>query len=210
MRLEEVFPNEDHKNRGIWRTYLPHARYALQSNLANQNGQARIDLLWKYGVCLHSDGRWSEAEVALGEVMETRKRILGLDHEQTLRSMSKLASNFIYQVKWKQAEGISGEIVLIRERTLGPDHLSTLKSMAEKATAVAQQSRLVEAGKSVSKIRQSYLHILGENHQETLQITSNLARIYLEMGRWNDAETMFLPVVEARERTVGAVSPQRY
>ncbi|KAH9203713.1 hypothetical protein DL95DRAFT_501070 [Leptodontidium sp. 2 PMI_412] len=27
VRLEEVFPDEDHKNRSIWRRYLPHGAF---------------------------------------------------------------------------------------------------------------------------------------------------------------------------------------
>jgi hypothetical protein len=36
-RLEEVFPDEDYKNRSLWRLYLPHARYVLESNLVNKD-----------------------------------------------------------------------------------------------------------------------------------------------------------------------------
>jgi hypothetical protein len=32
-RLEEVFPDDDYRNRSLWRTYLPHVRYALLAGL---------------------------------------------------------------------------------------------------------------------------------------------------------------------------------
>lgn len=35
-RLEEVFPNHDHKNRNLWRTYLSHAHYVLLSDLVDK------------------------------------------------------------------------------------------------------------------------------------------------------------------------------
>lgn len=35
-RLEEVFPDHSHKNRSLWRIYLPHVRFALLSDLVKK------------------------------------------------------------------------------------------------------------------------------------------------------------------------------
>jgi GTPase SAR1 family protein len=53
LRLGEIFPNSDHKNRGVWKTYLSHARYALESDLIDQDEDGRINLVWRYGICLY-------------------------------------------------------------------------------------------------------------------------------------------------------------
>ena len=55
-RLEEVFPVHEHENRSVWRAYLPHARYALIFDTINQDSANRIRLVWKFGMCLLSDG----------------------------------------------------------------------------------------------------------------------------------------------------------
>jgi hypothetical protein len=91
VRLEEVFPDDDYKNRDVWRTYLPHAHYILESRLVVMDSQSRMDLLRKYGMCLFEDGRWNEAEDAITEVLEIEKRDLGTDHSSTLLSMGNLA-----------------------------------------------------------------------------------------------------------------------
>jgi hypothetical protein len=44
-RLEEVFLDDDHINRSIWRTYLPHVRYALELDVVNKDGERRITLV---------------------------------------------------------------------------------------------------------------------------------------------------------------------
>ena len=54
--MEDVFPDNDHQNRSVWRRYLVHARYALESNLIDKYGENRINLAEKFGVCLYSDG----------------------------------------------------------------------------------------------------------------------------------------------------------
>ncbi|KAF7173630.1 hypothetical protein CNMCM6106_007691 [Aspergillus hiratsukae] len=94
VRLAEVFPDDDHKNRSVWRRYLPHARSALQGDVVDKDWTCRMDLFWRYGMCLYQDGQWDEAEVAIIQVLEIRKRVLGLDHPSTLTSMANLASTY--------------------------------------------------------------------------------------------------------------------
>jgi hypothetical protein len=93
-RLEEVFPDDDHKNRSVWRAYLPHARYVLDSLLIEDSVQEKAELLWKFGKCLYLDGKYSEAEKSFFQVMKTRKRLLGENHPDTLTSLDKLASTY--------------------------------------------------------------------------------------------------------------------
>jgi hypothetical protein len=94
VRLEEVFPDTDHKNRSVWRTYLPHACYVLESDLVDKEWQSRMDLIRRYERCLNEDGRWNEAETIITEILEIEKRNLGGDHPSTLVSMANLASTY--------------------------------------------------------------------------------------------------------------------
>jgi post-segregation antitoxin (ccd killing protein) len=43
-RIEEVFPDDEHRNRAVWRVYLPHATYALDSNLVAKDDASKMDL----------------------------------------------------------------------------------------------------------------------------------------------------------------------
>ncbi|KAF2465662.1 uncharacterized protein BDR25DRAFT_202783, partial [Lindgomyces ingoldianus] len=62
-------------------------------------------------------------------VMETRKRVLGEDHPDTLTSMSNLASTWKSQGCAKQAIGLMSECVLIRQRKLGANRPYTTPSL---------------------------------------------------------------------------------
>ncbi|KAF2203114.1 FabD/lysophospholipase-like protein [Delitschia confertaspora ATCC 74209] len=57
VRLEEVFPNGGHENRSLWRTYLTHVRYAIESDLIKKDSETRLNLMWRYATCLYQDGR---------------------------------------------------------------------------------------------------------------------------------------------------------
>ena len=63
QHLAEIFPKDRHENRSLWRSYLPHAVYAIASTKIGQNFKTRVALLEKVGMCLHRDGRYTEGEL---------------------------------------------------------------------------------------------------------------------------------------------------
>ena len=72
------------------RTYgTAHARYALESDLADEVREDRIDLVRKYGMYLFCDGQY---------------RVLGKENPDRLTSMAGLVSTLPDQGRWKVAE----------------------------------------------------------------------------------------------------------
>jgi hypothetical protein len=61
-----------------------------------------------------NQGRWKEAEGLEVQVMESRKRLLGAEHPDTLTSMANLASMYRNQGQWKEAEGLEAQLVGIK------------------------------------------------------------------------------------------------
>jgi hypothetical protein len=66
--------------------------------------------------------------------METFKRVLGVEHPDTLTRMGNLASTFWNQGRWKEAEELNVQVIETRKRVLGEEHPSTLTSMANLAS----------------------------------------------------------------------------
>ncbi|KAF4625403.1 hypothetical protein G7Y89_g12766 [Cudoniella acicularis] len=91
--------------------------------------QSRMDLIWRYGMCLYEDGRWNEAEAAITEVLEIEKRDLGANHPSTLTSIAKLASTYRNQGRWGEAEELEVQVIETRKTKLGADHPDTLTSI---------------------------------------------------------------------------------
>ena len=54
--------------------------------------------------------------------METRKRVLGLEHPDTLDSMANLASTYRNQGRWKEAEELFVQVMETSSRVLGVEH----------------------------------------------------------------------------------------
>ncbi|PMD24975.1 HET-domain-containing protein [Hyaloscypha hepaticicola] len=106
-RLEEVFPDDDHQNRSIWRIYLPHVQSVLKSDVC-KDLESRGKLAWRFGTCLSQDGRYNEAEKQFVEAYRTDKRVLGQEHPDTLTSMSNLASTYWNQGPLEGGRGLGG------------------------------------------------------------------------------------------------------
>ncbi|RDW63598.1 hypothetical protein BP6252_11143 [Coleophoma cylindrospora] len=187
VRLREIFPDSDeYKNIKVWRTYLPHARYVLDSDLVDKDHQMRIDLLWKYGTCLYAEGRWNEAEAIITEVLGIERRVLEADHPDTLTSMANLASTYRNQGRWEAAEDLEVQVLETRKKRLGADHPSTLTSMANLASTYWNQGLWEAAEELEVQVLETSKKRLGADHPDTLTSMANLAITWREQGRNNE------------------------
>ncbi|CAI6335436.1 unnamed protein product [Periconia digitata] len=76
-----------------------------------------------------SQGQLKKAEQLFLQAIETRERVLGDEHPETLNSRANLASTYRKQRRWKEAEKLLLQVTETRERVLGAKHPSTLTSM---------------------------------------------------------------------------------
>jgi tetratricopeptide (TPR) repeat protein len=173
-RLQEVFPDHDHKKRSVWRTYLPHALYALLSDVVDKELEDRIDLAWKFAMCLYGDGRFNEAEFSFNEVMETRMRVLGAENPSTLTSMNNLALIYKNEGQWDKAEELGVQVMETRKRVLGVEHPYTLTSMNNLAFTWKGIGQYTEALELLSEYLTLRKKILGVNHPDAISSSATL------------------------------------
>jgi tetratricopeptide (TPR) repeat protein len=72
------------------------------------------------GRLLASDGHVPEAEALFVEVIEKRKKVLGLEHPDTIQAMADLGAVLGMEKKYGQAEKVGREALDIARRVLGP------------------------------------------------------------------------------------------
>ncbi|OCK88522.1 TPR-like protein [Cenococcum geophilum 1.58] len=206
-RLAEMLADIGNENKVIWRTYLPHARYALELDLVDEYGEDRINLGWRYGICLDYDGRYNEADISFEQVMKTCRRVLGKEHPSTLTSMANLASTYSHQGRWKEAEELEVQVMETRKRVLGAEHPDTLTSMANLASTYRDQGRWKEAEELQAKELEICSRVLGAEHPDTLTSIANLALTYKNQGRWKEAEELQAKELKICSRVLGAEHP---
>jgi tetratricopeptide (TPR) repeat protein len=182
-QLEEAFPDGNHWNRNKWRRLLPHANYLLRTRATGEDNAARAPLIWKCAITLHHDGRYSEAEKLLVQVIETRKTKLGADHPDTLTSMANLGVTYSMQGRQDKAEPLKRQVMETRKTKLGADHPDTLISIANLASTYRDQGRWKEAEKLEVQVIETRRTKLGANHLDTPASMANLALTYSNQGR---------------------------
>ena len=206
-RLEEVFPNNSHANRGIWRAYLPHAQYILGSTLRVGDTSQGLGLCEKFGLCLLSEGRYNEAKTPLLQAMEGREKALGKEHPSTLTSVSNLALVLQYQGKYEAAEEMNRRALEGREKALGKEHPSTLTSVSNLAGVLQYQGKYEAAEEINRRALEGYEKALGKEHPDTLTSVSNLACVLQYQGKYEAAEGMNRRALEEREKALGKEHP---
>ncbi|KAL4741624.1 hypothetical protein BDV11DRAFT_203350 [Aspergillus similis] len=156
-RLSEIFPDNHHTNRQLWREYLPHALFLLSGSEIRKQQEQYIDCMKNVGSCLYSDGRYNEAEELEVQVMATqkqeaeelevqvmatRKQVLGPEHPHTLTSMANLAFTWKSLRNTQAALALMGSCVELCNKVLGSDHPDTISfTNTLRKWETAQQTR---------------------------------------------------------------------
>ncbi|KAN0087167.1 putative kinesin [Elaphomyces granulatus] len=206
-RVTDIFPSHAHENRILWRKYLPHALFVLQSKEFQNDTRDREDLVQKVAKCLQSDGRYHEAGVLFKEDFEKKRKRLTNDDEEMLTSMGWMASTYRDQGRWAEAEKLLVQVIETSKTVLGPEHPDALTSIHNLALTYQTQGRWMEAEKLFVQVMETSKTVLGPEHPSTLTSMSNLASTYQNQGRWTEAEKLEVQVMEAKKTVLGPEHP---
>jgi tetratricopeptide (TPR) repeat protein len=206
-RLNEIFPDNDHTNRRLWRSYLPHALFLLDDGEFREQQEQYTHYMQNLGTCLDSDAKYVQAEQLFAQVVKVRERLLGPKHLDTLDTMNYLVVSYMNQRKWEEAEELGVRVIEARQVILGPDHPDTLISMANLASTYANRERWQDAAILGAQVMMTRQQVLGSDHPDTLTSMANLATIYQLQKRWKEAEALAIEVVAARKQVLGPEHP---
>jgi hypothetical protein len=131
---------------------------------ADDNDKERLDLAQNCASVLRSDRQYREVEELQVQVMQTRKRVLGDGHPNTLLSIGNLALTYWDQGRWSEAEELQVQVMQTRKRVLGDEHPDTLLTMHNLAFSLQSQARHKEAIALMERCFQLQQQVLGEQH----------------------------------------------
>lgn len=134
------------------------------------------------------------------DVLAMRERVLGSEHPDTLRSMTKLAPAYYRQGRYEEAATLERVLLGMRERVLGSEHPDTLTSMISLARAYQRQGKLKEAEKLYQKALIGSEKIFGVDHTVTLETCDLLGFLYQDQGRLEKAEAMYQRALKGYEK----------
>ncbi|USP80990.1 hypothetical protein yc1106_08264 [Curvularia clavata] len=193
-------------DRSKWRRLLPHAQYVLSHSEKNDD-EERTNLAEDCAGALRSDGQYKRAEELYIQVMESRRRVLGNHHPDTLASINNLGLVLLSQGKYDEAEVINRRALEAREKLIGREHPDTLSSVNNLGSVLLSQGKYEEAEVMLRQVLEVREKLLGREDPRTLISVSNLGPVLLSQGRYEEAEEMERRALEAREKLFGREHP---
>ncbi|USP79359.1 hypothetical protein yc1106_06633 [Curvularia clavata] len=189
-QLLQVFLNSDHSNRSKWRRLLPHAQYALSHSEKNDD-EERTNLAEDCARALQSDGQYKRAEELYMQVIESRRRVLGSKHPDTLTSVNNLGSVLSSQGKYEEAEAMHRRALEGYEKVLGREHPDTLTSVNNLGLVLSSQGKYEEAEAIYRRALEGYEKVLGPEHLNTLESVYCLAHLLATLCDYKESLNLY-------------------
>ena len=194
---------------GLSRMIFPHIK-ASESH-GSEMGLTRkyYDDKWNNFIfVMKKIGDWKHAEQLGIQVLDMRKKVLGAEHPDTVKSMANLANTYFDQGRWNEAEKLEVQVLDISSKLLSEEHPETLRSMANLASIYLDQGKWSEAEQLGVQVLDMRKKLLGAEHPDTLISMGNLACTYSNQRRWNEAEQLNVLVLDMRTKLHGVEHPE--
>ena len=117
------------------------------------------------------------------QVLERKKEALGVNHLETLKSLSNLGTVLESQGRHKEAEASIMTALAGLERELGSDHPETLKLVSNMAMFSSTQGHYDESEKLYKMALHGYEKAYGKEDRSTLRIMDKLSEVLLHLGK---------------------------
>jgi serine/threonine protein kinase len=138
---------------------------------------------------------------------EIRKRVLGPENPDTLKSENNLSILYARLGHIPEAEKLARETLDTSRRVLGPEAPLTLGSMSNLAILLDHEGRVTEAEQLDQQTFDTSRRVLGPEHPNTLKSMMTLANVLWHEGKNAEAEKLDRELLEIRRRVLGPDHP---
>ena len=200
-------PSEARGNNITAREILDKASKQIEGGLT-RDPEVQARLMDAMARVFQSLGLYAKARPLEEKSVESRRKLLGPEHVDTLRSMNVLASIVKDEGHYAEAEKLHRQVLEARRRVLGPEHSDTLDSMNNLAIVEHHLGKYAEAAALQRQVIDIRSRLLGREHPRTLASMHNLAYAEQVQGHYAEAEKLNREILEIRRRTLGAEHPE--
>lgn len=140
-------------------------------------------------------------------VYETRRKLLGADHVDTLRAAVMLYDSLPIAEKLSPKESLGADTLERLTRTVGADHPLTLelRSFYHK---IQYRGRYREAEPLLRAVKDDALRVLGPRSPVTLTAMSDYAIVLAELERHDEAAEVARQTIDFKDKVYGPDHPQ--
>jgi tetratricopeptide (TPR) repeat protein len=123
--------------------------------------------------------------------MERHRRVLGIDHADTIATVNNYAQVLRALGRVADAEPYAHQALLAYRRVLGEDHPTTLIALGNYAALLRSLGRNAEAEASYREALERGRRVRGDDHPDTLIAMNNYGAMLRGAGRDADAQPLF-------------------
>jgi eukaryotic-like serine/threonine-protein kinase len=199
-------PSEARGNTITAREILEKASKDIDTGLA-QDPELQAQMMYVMGDVYRGLGLFPRAQVLYQRSTDIRRRILGPENADTLRSMDGLAWILNQEGHASEAERLQRETVSTRRRVFGPENPETLRSISMLAWTLDREGRYTEAEKLDREVIDARRRTIRTDNRETLATMANLAATLGHEGRYPEAEKLKRDTLEISRRVLGPEDP---
>jgi serine/threonine protein kinase len=192
-------PHQARGNTITAREILDKASKDIHAGLA-KDPEVQAQMMHLMGGVYDNLGLYPQAQSLFADAVEIRKRVLGPENPDTLKSMHGLCRPLREQGQYAEAEKLQRDTLDVERRVLGNENPDTLASVAELAIILDNEARYPEAEKLAQEALDTDRRVLGVEDDQTQWAMIILASIFTDEGRLADAEKLY------REALVGESS----
>ena len=137
-------------------------------------------------------------------VLAERQRVLGREHQLTMKSMCDLANTLSRQGDYTRCQRLQEHLLEAHERLTGPKSIDTLTSMNNLAVTLKVQGKLRKARGLLERVMESDFY---DEAPLMMACMDNLASILRTQGNCTAALELHIRAVAARELALGGRHP---
>ncbi|CAG7934218.1 unnamed protein product [Penicillium olsonii] len=207
--MAEIFPNGQYESWNECQRLLPHAKEVTKP-ICDTDDEDRLNaatILSNCGSFLDLQGAYEEAEAMHRRALETREKVLGREHRDTLTGLSNLGLVLSRQGKYEEAEAMHRRDLEGSEKVLGCEHPDTLTSVSNLGLVLSRQGKYEKAEAMHRRALEGSEKSLGHEHPDTLTSVSNLGSVLGSQGKYEEAEAMHRRALEGSEKLLGREHP---
>jgi tetratricopeptide (TPR) repeat protein len=163
--------------------------------------------LTNLGVVLKAHAQIAKAEPLFEKAVLVQRNVLGNSDFEVITSTAKLCQFYISRSEWSKADPLCEQIL-----TFAQTHRCTAEHELELAVLLDGLSRSYSDRAQSEELCKQALSIreraLPRGHMAIASSCENLAKLYSDQGRQNDAEQYFKRALEISEQTLGKGKPE--
>ena len=199
-------PGEARGNSITAREVLDKASKDIDPGLA-ADPELQAQMMHVMGDVYKNLGLFPRAQSLFERSAEIRRRVLGPEKAETLRSVDDLAWILNQEGHAAEAEKLQRQTVDIRQRVFGTQNLDTAKSMSNLAWTLDREGHYADAEKLERQVLEIRRRIIKMDDRDTAGVMNNLAATLGHEGHYAEAEKLKRETLDLRRRIEGPEHP---